>query len=72
VAIRKVMKVIGIFLRSAPISVISWLWTAWITEPEPRKRHALKAAWVVRCARPAVKPPTPKPRIMYPSWEHVE
>ena len=69
---RKVTKVIGIFLRRPPISVISWLWTAWITEPEPRNRHALKAAWVVRWARPAVNPPTPKPRIMYPSWEHVE
>ena len=41
-------------------------------DPEPRKRHALNAAWVVRCASPAVKPPTPSPMIMKPSWEIVE
>src|SRR4030065_193462 len=69
---RNVTEVIGLFLRRPPISVISWLWIAWITDPEPRNRHALKAAWVVRCARPAVNPPTPRPRIMYPSWEHAE
>jgi hypothetical protein len=51
---RKVTNVIGIFFRRPPISWMSWLWTAWITEPEPRKRHALNAAWVVRCASPAV------------------
>ena len=64
VAIRKVTKVIGIFFRRPPISRMSWLWTAWMTDPEPRKRHALKNAWVVRWNSPAVKPPTPSPMIM--------
>jgi len=44
----------GALRKKMPISCISWLWTAWITEPEPRKRHALNAAWVARCASPAV------------------
>jgi hypothetical protein len=37
---------------------------AWITEPEPRKRRALKKAWVARWKMAAVKAPTPQARNM--------
>jgi len=59
VATRKVPCVIGIFFLSPPMSRMSWLWTACITDPDPRKRQALKQAWVIRWKSPAVKPPTP-------------
>ena len=43
-----------------PIDVfMSKLWTAWATEPEPRKRLALKKAWVKRWKTAAVQAPTP-------------
>src|SRR5258708_40100163 len=45
---------------------------AWITEPEQRKRQALKKACVTRWKRPAVNAPTPTPMNMKPSWETVE
>jgi hypothetical protein len=32
---------------------------AWITEPLPRKRSALKKAWVIRWNAPAENAPTP-------------
>ena len=32
-------------------------WTAWMTEPAPRKSRALKKAWVKRWKSPAVYPP---------------
>ena len=48
VAMKKVTKVIGIFFRRPPISRMSWVWSAWMTDPDPRKRHALNAAWVAR------------------------
>ena len=37
---------------------------AWMTEPEPRKRRALKKAWVMRWNTPAPKAPTPQARNM--------
>ena len=49
-----VMKVAGIFLESPPIWRMSLVCTAWITEPAPRKRRALKKAWVVRWNIPEV------------------
>ena len=73
VAIRNVMFVIGIFLRSPPISRMSKVWWhAWLTEPAPRKRQALKKAWVKRWNTPAVHAPTPRAITMYPSCEIVE
>ncbi len=54
----------GIFFRSPPISVISLVWQAWITEPEQRNSRALKQAWVNKWNRPAAHPPTPKENIM--------
>ena len=47
-------------------------WTAWITDPAPRKRSALKKAWVKRWKSPAVYPPAATAVIMYPSWDTVE
>ncbi len=37
---------------------------AWMTEPEPRKRSALKKAWVKTWKIPAPKAPTPQARNM--------
>ena len=45
--------VIGMNLRRPPISNMSLLCTAWITEPEPRKSRALKKACVQRWKTPA-------------------
>ena len=33
---------------------------AWLTEPEPRNRQALKKAWVKRWNMAAVQAPTPR------------
>ena len=43
-----------------------------MTEPEPKKRRALKKAWVMRWKMPEVKAPTPQARNIYPSWLTVE
>ena len=73
VATRNVAWVIGIFLRRPPISRMSKVWwQAWLTEPAPRKRQALKNACVNRWNTPAVQAPTPRAMTMYPSWEIVE
>ena len=66
-------KVQGIFLRSPPRLRMScsW-WQARITEPEPRKRAALKKAWVNTWNMPAEKAPAPMPMNMKPSWLTVE
>ena len=64
VAIRKVTKVMGIFLRRPPMSGISWLCTAWITEPAPRKSRALNMAWVVRWNMPLAASPAPRAMTM--------
>ena len=66
VAARKVQNVIGIFWRRPPILRMSCSPPiAWITEPEPRNRQALKNACVIRWNMPAVYAPTPTRR------EHV-
>ena len=39
---------------------MSKLCTAWLTEPDPRNRHALKNAWVNRWNMAAVHAPTPR------------
>src|SRR5262245_19955050 len=75
-AIRYVQPVIGSFFQSPPMRVMScsW-WQAWITEPEPRKRQALKNACVTRWKRPACHAmfePTPSAVNMKPSCEMVE
>src|SRR5689334_15385156 len=45
---------------------------AWITDPEQRKRRALKKAWVNRWNTATQYAPTPSARNMYPSWLTVE
>src|SRR3989442_13884546 len=59
VAIKNVRAVAGILPHSAPILRMSCSpESAWITLPEPRKRSALKNAWVIRWKIPAAKAPT--------------
>jgi len=73
VAMRKVLAVSGIFFARPPMfrmSVSSAM--PCITEPAPRKRQALKKAWVTRCRTPASYAPAPTPMNMYPSCETVE
>jgi hypothetical protein len=43
---------------------MSKLCTAWLTEPAPRNRQALKNAWVNRWNTPAVQAPTPRAMTM--------
>ena len=43
---------------------------AWITEPAPRNRQALKNAWVKTWKIAAPNAPAPAARNMYPSWRH--
>jgi len=64
VPIRKVTKVMGIFLRRPPMSVISWLCTAWITEPAVRKSRPLNMAWVVRWNMALAESPAPSDMTM--------
>ena len=48
------------YFRRPPMSFfMSKLCTAWLTEPEPRNRQALKKAWVKRWKTAAVQAPTP-------------
>jgi hypothetical protein len=69
----KVQKVTGIHFLRPPICRTSCSPPmAWITDPEPRNRHALKKAWVMRWKIDATKAPTPAPRNMKPSWLTVE
>ena len=65
---RKVQNVIGMNLRSPPISRMSneWCVPPWLTDPAPRKRSALKNAWVKRWKTAATHAPTPSPITMYP------
>ena len=56
---RNVQKVSGISSRRPPISFMSLEWTAWMTEPAPRNRSALKNACVKRWKNPAVRPAGP-------------
>ena len=56
-----VQNVLGMYFRRPPMSAFMsklW-WHAWLTEPEPRNRHALKKAWVKRWNTAAVHAPTP-------------
>jgi hypothetical protein len=41
-----------------------WCEPEWLTEPAPRKRFALKNAWVKRWNTAAVHAPTPRPMTM--------
>ena len=60
-----VVKVCGMYLRRPPMSLfMSKLWTAWLIEPEPRNRPALKKACVKRWNIAAVHAPTPRARTM--------
>ncbi len=62
---RNVAWVLFMFLRRPPISRMSKVWwQAWLTEPAPRKRQALKKAWVKRWNTPAVQAPTPRAMTM--------
>jgi len=45
---------------------------AWITDPLPRKRSALKKAWVMRWNIAASGAPEPRATNMKPSWPTVE
>ena len=49
-----VRNVHGMSLRRPPMSDMLLEWTAWITDPAPRKSRALKKAWVNRRNSPAV------------------
>ena len=60
-------KVIGIFLRSPPMSFfMSKLWCepVWPTEPAHRNRQHLKNAWVKMWNTAGIQAPTPRPIIM--------
>ncbi len=72
--IRNVQNVMGIFLRRPPISLMLFVWTAWITAPDPRNRSALKNACVNRWKNAPVRPagPIDIPATMYASWLIVE
>jgi hypothetical protein len=57
--------VVGMNFRSPPIRVMSCSpELAWMTEPDPRKRQALKKAWVRTWKMAATKAPAPAPRNM--------
>ena len=60
-----VTKVTGMCFFSAPMRCMSCSpATAWITEPLPRNRSALKNAWVIRWNTAAANAPTPAARNM--------
>src|SRR5262249_8784425 len=62
VAIRNVQAVIGIFFHNPPMLRMSCSpLMAWMTDPDPRNKQALKNAWVTRWKMPAVNAPTPTP-----------
>ena len=64
-AITNVACVVFMCLRSPPILRMSKVWwAAWLTEPAPRNRQALKMAWVKRWKTPAVQAPTPRAMTM--------
>ena len=77
---RYVQRVRGMKRRRPPMlrmscdAAESWMpaCIAWMTEPAPRKRQALKKACVKTWKKPAVKAPTPTPMNMKPSWLTVE
>ena len=57
--IRNVQNVTGMGFRKPPMSLMSLEWTAWITEPAPRKSSALKNACVNRWKNAALRPAGP-------------
>ena len=60
-----VRKVFGIRFPRPPMARMSCSWCiAMMTEPEPRKRQALKKAWVKTWNIPAPNAPTPHARNM--------
>ena len=61
VAMAKHPNVTGMYFRRPPISLILLEWTAWISEPAPRKSKALKNAWVNRWNRLTLWPAFPSP-----------
>ena len=72
---RNVQRVIGVNFFMPPslkMSASPCACTACITDPAPRKRHALKNAWVKTWKKPAAKNPTPTAANMNPSWLTVE
>ena len=63
----QVMKVIGMCLRSPPMSFFmsnEWWEPEWATEPAQRNRQHLKKAWVKMWKTAGVHTPTPRPIIM--------
>ena len=65
--IMKVRYVVGMCLLRPPMSFFmskEWCEPEWLTEPAPRKRQALKKAWVKRWKTAPVHAPTPRPMIM--------
>jgi len=69
----KVKAVTGIAARNAPILRMSCSWCMpWMTEPEPKKRRALKNACVTMWKIAATYAPEPIAKNMKPSWETVE
>ena len=59
-----VLYVCGMNFRRPPMSLMLFECTAWMIEPAPRNRRALKNAWVKRWKTPAVYAPTPSAAIM--------
>src|SRR5437870_767786 len=53
----------GMYFLSPPISVMSLVPTAWMTEPAARNSSALKNAWVKRWNMPAARLPAPSASI---------
>ena len=51
-----VTEVIGISFLKPPISLMSCVWTACITAPDPKNNKALKNAWFIRWNKPAMYP----------------
>ena len=60
VAITKHPNVTGMNRRRPPISLMLFVWTAWMTEPAPRNSRALKNAWVNRWNSPTLWPAFPR------------
>jgi hypothetical protein len=73
VAMSIVARVDGMYFARPPIFFMSCSpEQPWMTDPEPRKRHALKNACVIRWKIAAVNAPTPAATNMKPSCETVE
>ena len=62
-----VIEVIFMCLASPPISRISSVPTAWMTDPEHMNSRALKKAWFIMWKHPAVNPAVPAAMSAAPS-----